>query len=45
VDPLPDAQIAERVASLRAEWRSANGDRRAVIQAEVDALTGIGNTS
>jgi hypothetical protein len=47
VDPLPDApapaasvdpQVAERIASLRAEWKSAEPNRRAVIQAEVDAL-------
>jgi hypothetical protein len=45
VDPLPDAQMADRVASLRAEWKSADPERRAAIQAEVDALTEIGDQS
>lgn len=41
VEPLPDApdaQVADRVASLRAEWKSADPDRRAVIESEVDEL-------
>lgn len=36
--PQPDTQVAERIASLRAEWKNADADRRAVIESEVDAL-------
>lgn len=38
IPPPLDAQVTERIASLRAEWKSADPDRRAVIQSEVDAL-------
>jgi hypothetical protein len=33
---------AERVAALRAEWKSADPDRRKVIESEVAALTPVG---
>lgn len=39
VDPLPDPTPADRVASLRAEWRTADADRKKVIEAEVAKLT------
>lgn len=45
VQPLPDAPAAPaadsadaKVASLRAEWKTADADRRKAIEAEVDAL-------
>jgi hypothetical protein len=38
VDPLPDATPAERVAELRAEWATADPDRRAEIEGEVARL-------
>ena len=31
---------AERIATLRAEWRNADADRKKVIEAEVNALSG-----
>ena len=47
VDPLPDAPAtkaadprAERIAALRAEWKDAEPDRKAAIEAEVAELTG-----
>jgi hypothetical protein len=40
VDPLPDETPAERVAALRAEWKSADPERQAAIEAEVKALGG-----
>ena len=43
VQPLPDAAPAapadDRVTRLRAEWQTADPDRRAAIEAEVKALT------
>ena len=43
VDPLPDATPidpnAAKVAALRAEWKTADPERRKVIEAEVNALT------
>ena len=42
VSPLPDSPAltpADHLASLRAEWKSADPERRKVIEAEVDALT------
>jgi hypothetical protein len=40
VDPLPELTPADRVAALRAEWASADADRRTAIEAEVASLTG-----
>jgi hypothetical protein len=41
VDPLPDGDHpADRVAALRAEWKTATPERRAVIETEVNKLTG-----
>ena len=40
VDPLPDPTPAERLASLRAEWQTADPERRAAIEAESQALQG-----
>lgn len=44
VRPLPDAppvdKDAAKIASLRAEWKSADPERRKVIEAEVAALSG-----
>lgn len=41
VDPLPDApQPDPRVAELRAEWATADPERRKAIEAEVSALGG-----
>lgn len=40
VAPQPDAQIAERIANLRAEWLDATPERRKVIESEVNALQG-----
>lgn len=40
VEPLPDESPADRVASLRAEWKSADPERRKVIEAEVAAIEG-----
>jgi hypothetical protein len=39
VEPLPDETPADRVSALRAEWKSADPDRRKVIEAEVAALS------
>ena len=40
VQPLPDpAPVDPRIASLRAEWQSANPERRAAIEAEVASLS------
>lgn len=39
VDPLPDLTPAERIAALRAEWKTANPERKKAIEAEVNALT------
>lgn len=40
VDPLPDATPAELIATLRAEWKTADLDRKKVIEAEVAELGG-----
>lgn len=40
VQPLPEPTNAERIAALRAEWKDADPDRRAVIESEVKALGG-----
>lgn len=40
VEPLPDQTPAERLASLRAEWKHAAPERRAEITAESEALQG-----
>jgi hypothetical protein len=39
VQPLPDPTPTDRIASLRAEWKTAEPDRRKVIEAEVNRLT------
>lgn len=39
VDPLPEPTNTDRVASLRAEWKTADPDRKKAIEAEVAALT------
>lgn len=38
VEPLPGLTPAERIAALRAEWRSATPERKAAIEAEVAGL-------
>lgn len=38
VDPLPDPTPADLIAGLRAEWATADTDRRAEIEAEVTRL-------
>lgn len=38
VDPLPDPTPADRIAELRAEWKTAEPERRAAIEAEVAEL-------
>ena len=38
VDPLPDAEPPSRLDQLRAEWHTANPERRQAIEAEVEAL-------
>lgn len=38
VEPLPDTRAPSRVDALRAEWQSATPERRAEIEAEVNAL-------
>ena len=43
VQPLAEPTTAERVASLRAEWKSANPERRKAIEAEVAALEAGGS--
>jgi len=40
VDPLPDAAPLSPVDKLRAEWQTADPERRKVIEAEVAALQG-----
>ena len=40
VQPLPELTTEEKVAALRAEWRTANPERQEQIKAEVEALTG-----
>ena len=40
IDRLPDPTPAERLASLRAEWKTATPERRAEITAESEALQG-----
>lgn len=40
VEPLPDLTVDEQVAALRAEWQTADPDRRKTIEAEVSALVG-----
>jgi hypothetical protein len=42
VQPLAEPTNADRVASLRAEWQSADPERRAAIEAEVSAIQGAG---
>ena len=39
VDPLPPASSADRIAALRAEWKTADEERRQVIAAEVERLS------
>jgi hypothetical protein len=40
VEPLPDTPTPSRVEALRAEWHTATPERRAEIEAEVNALSG-----
>lgn len=40
VDPLPQRTTAQQVAELRQEWKTADPDRRKVIEAEVQTLSG-----
>jgi hypothetical protein len=41
VNPLPDMPAQDpRIVALKAEWRSADADRRKAIEAEVQALSG-----
>ena len=40
IEKLPDQSNADRIAALRAEWKTADEERRQVIAAEVDALSG-----
>jgi hypothetical protein len=41
VNPLPDPPAQDpRIVALKAEWRSADADRRKAIEAEVQALSG-----
>jgi hypothetical protein len=40
VEPLPELTPAERLASLRAEWKDATPERKAEIEAESKALQG-----
>jgi hypothetical protein len=42
VDPLPEPTTAERIVSLRAEWKGADPERRKAIEAEVAELEGGG---
>jgi len=46
VDPLPDAApaptVSPEVAALRAEWKTADPERKKAIEAEVSALTAGG---
>lgn len=39
VDPLPPESPTERITALRAEWKTADEERRQVIAAEVDELS------
>lgn len=39
VQPLPEATKDERIEALKAEWRAADADRRAAIEAEVQELS------
>lgn len=39
VEPLPDETPADRVAALRAEWATADPERRKAIEAEVARLS------
>lgn len=39
VDPLPELTNADRIAVLKSEWRAADADRRAAIEAEVAQLS------
>ena len=39
VDPLPDLTKADRIAALRAEWHSADPERRKEIEAQVAELS------
>lgn len=39
VDPLPTESPADRITTLRAEWKTADEERRQVITAEVDELS------
>ncbi|HKY59250.1 MAG TPA: hypothetical protein VJL80_14530 [Aeromicrobium sp.] len=40
VEPLPELTPAERLASLRSEWKDATPERKAEIEAESKALQG-----
>ena len=40
VQPLPDLSPAEKVDALKAEWKLADPERRAAIEAEVKTLQG-----
>lgn len=41
VEPLPEAPAPDpRVESLRAEWREADAERRAEIEAEIESIRG-----
>ena len=40
VEPLAEPTTSERVDSLRAEWQTADPERRKVIEAEVEKLQG-----
>lgn len=40
IEKLPDQSNADRIAALRAEWKTADEERRQVIATEVDALSG-----
>jgi hypothetical protein len=39
VQPLPEPTNADRIASLRAEWKNADDERKKAIEAEVTALS------
>ena len=45
VQPLAEPTTAERIESLKAEWRAADPERRKVIEAEVAALSGEGGAA
>ena len=45
VQPLAEPTPAERIESLKAEWRAADPERRKVIEAEVAALSGEGGAA